>query len=261
VRFTGKVAIVTGSGRGIGWKTVWRFAEEGAAVVVNDVEGERIEERVASLQRAGHTAIGAVADVTVEAQIAQMVDRTVTELGRVDILVNNVGGTYPSVKRFIEEFTLDDWEAIIELNLTSHFLCSRAVIPHMKRQRYGRIVNVSSIAGVAGEPGIWSPAYAAAKAGTLGLMRQMALELGHDGVLVNGVAQADVLSERTLEHLRGGWYWETEAEMRERFRRFPVPRPGEPEEVANVIAFLASDDASLITGETVLVTGGSYMAA
>jgi 3-oxoacyl-[acyl-carrier protein] reductase len=130
----------------------------------------------------------------------------------------------------------------------------------MKRQGYGRIVNVSSIAGVSGEPGIWSPAYASAKAGTLGLVRQMALELGHHGILVNGVAQADVLTERTLEHLRGGWYFENEEGMRERFSKLPVPRPGYPKEVANVIAFLASEDAGFMTGETVLVTGGGYIA-
>jgi 3-oxoacyl-[acyl-carrier protein] reductase len=261
-RFSGGVAIVTGSGRGIGFEVARILLAEGASVVVNDVDAARLDQAVERLGGDDTRILPSVTDVTDPAAVERMVSATVGKFGDVDILVNVVGGSYGAPHMRLMDFDLAQWHRILNLNLTSVFVCARAVVPSMKRAGKGAIVNVSSSAGVRGEPGLWSPPYCAAKAGVQGLTRQLANEYGHAGVRANCVAQGDVLSERTYEYLHGQepGYFETEEEARRRYERFPIPRLGEPVEVANVICFLASDDASYVTGETVLITGGSYVA-
>ncbi|HKQ02721.1 MAG TPA: SDR family NAD(P)-dependent oxidoreductase [Actinomycetes bacterium] len=261
-RFTDAVAVVTGSGRGIGFEVARLLLAEGARVVVNDVNPARLDEAVERLGGDETRVRRSLTDVTDPAAVEAMLAETVTAFGEVDVLVNVVGGSYGAVHMRLLEFDLAEWRRVLELNLTSVFLCTKAVVPSMRRKGKGAIVNVSSSAGVRGEPGLWSPPYCAAKAGVQGLTRQVANEYGHAGIRVNCVAQGDVLSERTYEYLHGEepGYFEDEQEARRRYERFPIPRLGEPVEVANVICFLASDDASYVTGETVLITGGSYLA-
>jgi 3-oxoacyl-[acyl-carrier protein] reductase len=261
-RFTDAVAVVTGSGRGIGFEVARLLLAEGARVVVNDVNPARLDEAVERLGGDETRVRRSLTDVTDPASVEAMMADTVAAFGEVDVLVNVVGGSYGAVHMRLLEFDLAEWRQVLELNLTSVFLCTKAAVPSMRRKGKGAIVNVSSSAGVRGEPGLWSPPYCAAKAGVQGLTRQVANEYGHAGIRVNCVAQGDVLSERTYEYLHGEepGYFEDEQEARQRYERFPIPRLGEPVEVANVICFLASDDASYVTGETVLITGGSYLA-
>jgi NAD(P)-dependent dehydrogenase (short-subunit alcohol dehydrogenase family) len=261
-RFTDCVAIVTGSGRGIGFEVARILLAEGARVVINDIHPARLDQAVQRLGGDGSRILPSLTDVTDQAAVDDMVAAATDSFGDVDILVNVVGGSYGAVHMRLLEFDLAEWRRVLDLNLTSVFQCTKAVVGSMRRKGKGAIVNVSSSAGVRGEPGLWSPPYCAAKAGVQGLTRQLAVEYGHDGIRANCVAQGDVLSERTYEYLHGEepGYFEDEEEARRRYLRFPIPRLGEPVEVACVICFLASDEASYVTGETVLITGGSYLA-
>jgi 3-oxoacyl-[acyl-carrier protein] reductase len=259
MRLAGRVALVTGSSRGIGRAIAIRFAHEGADLVVNGRSPERVQHVCAELGALGRRALPMVADVTDEAAVEGMVDAAIRAYGRIDILVNNVGGTQPAAHRFLEDYGWDSWQQILALNLTSQFLCCRAVAPHMKRRGYGRIINVSSIAGVSGVPLLWSPPYAAAKAAVIGFTKQMAQELGHHGIAANALVPLDVATERLDELAVDGPYPETPQQMEARYRSYPVPRLARADEVARVALFLASEDASYITGDTLIVGGGSYV--
>ena len=165
----GKVALVTGAARGIGRETARVLAERGARVVVNDLDRIGMAEDLAR-QLGASCAVAVKADVTDSAQVKGLVEDAVAAFGRIDILVNNAGGSLGTA-RFLEEVSDGDWRRVIELTLTSQFFAARAVAPRMKAQRWGRIVNVSSVAGVYGDAALWSPAYAAAKAGVCGFTR------------------------------------------------------------------------------------------
>jgi NAD(P)-dependent dehydrogenase (short-subunit alcohol dehydrogenase family) len=256
-RFSGRTAVLTGSGRGQAWAAAHILAREGANVVLNEIDQERLEACVRELTDLGASCVGVHADVTREEDVDRLAETALDAFGSVEILVNNVGGTYPSRTRYLDATTPTEWEALLELNLMAPYLVTRAFLPRMSEQRYGRIVFVGSLAGVNGEPLIWSPAYCAAKAAVLGLARQLAIEFGPFGINVNAVAQCDVLTERTYEHFASGQYPETEEAMKTRYLQFPLRRPAQPEDVAGPICFLCSDDAQFITGETVVVSGGS----
>jgi NAD(P)-dependent dehydrogenase (short-subunit alcohol dehydrogenase family) len=258
--FAGKVALVTGSTQGIGRSVARQLAREGATVVVTGRSAERADEVAAELTAEGGDAFAFGADITVEEQVGALVAEVERRYSRLDVLVNNAGGSYAAPYRHFFEYTPESFRALVRLNLTSQFLLSRLVVPIMKRNGSGSIVNVSSIAAVSGVRLLWSPAYCAAKAGVLGLTKQMALELGRYGIRVNAIAQADTVTERTGE-LAGDSAWpETLAEMEARYARYPIPRMATAEEIANGIVFLASDRASYVSGETLLLTGGSYIA-
>lgn len=258
MRFHGKTAIITGSGRGIGLDVANIIASEGGNVIINDIDAKHLEKARAQLVASGANVTSVLADVTKETQVSSLVKQAVDSYGQIDILVNMVGGTYPCTNRLLDEITDEDWHNLMEINLTSNFVCSRAVIPFMQRRGYGRIVGVSSIAAVCGEPLLWSPPYGAAKAAVQGLVRQMAVEFGPYGITVNAVAQSDTMTERMHEHFEGNWP-ETKDEFLQRFDRYPIGRPSQPDEVARVIVFLASDESAYMTGETMLVTGGAYI--
>ncbi|MCZ7570965.1 MAG: SDR family oxidoreductase [Ardenticatenaceae bacterium] len=257
-RLEGKVALVTGAGQGIGKATAVKMAREGARVVFNDIFDERLRQAEADIQALGGDVLAVKADMTRQHQVEGFVARALDRFGQIDVLVNNVGGTYASTKRFLHELEDADWHNTLDLNLTSNFLATRAALPHMRKRGSGKIINVASLAAVMGEPLIWSPPYAAAKAAVLGLTRQLAIEQGPYGITVNAIAQADVLTERTLEHLAGTSWPETYDEMMKRFTHYPLGRLAQPEEIANVIFFLATDDANFMNGETVLVSGGVW---
>jgi NAD(P)-dependent dehydrogenase (short-subunit alcohol dehydrogenase family) len=246
MRFTDKVAIVTGAARGIGRATAVRLATEGATVVVNDVDDEAIAATVASMAHLPGRALPGRADVTEETDVAELVARTVAEHGRVDILVNNAGGAMPgSAWTTVRETSLEDWHRFLALNLTSAFLCSRAVLGSMIERGDGRIVCVSSISGTNGQRA--GAGYAAAKAGLSGLVASLAKESALDGVRVNGVILGNAPHPtRTTERQAVLDQW------------VHVGRVGEYEEFAAAITFLCSDDASYLSGAMVPVDGGFH---
>jgi 3-oxoacyl-[acyl-carrier protein] reductase len=254
---SGKVAVVTGAARGIGRETARIFAERGVKVLINDLDRFAAAAELAD-QLGRDRALAVKADVTDAAQVAQMIEQAVSAFGSVHILINNVGGSL-GTSRFVEGISDGDWRRVVDLCLTSQFYTTRAVAPLMKAQRWGRIVNISSSAGVFGERLVWSPAYAAAKAGVCGFTRQVAIELGRYNITVNAVAQGDTETERTREIWATDWP-ETEEQRWARYQTFvPLQRPAAPAEIANVITFLASEEASFINGATVDVNGGELM--
>jgi 3-oxoacyl-[acyl-carrier protein] reductase len=250
MRFQGRVVIVTGAARGIGAVTAEAFAREGARVAALDVDGAGVDAVAKRLRDAGAEVMAFGADAAAPAEIRAVVDAVVDRWQRIDVLVNNAGGF--ATIRATEEITDDEWASILRSNLTTAFVCSRAVLPVMKRQRAGRIVNVASVVARGGAVRVTSH-YAAAKAGVVGFTRHLALEVGPDGITVNAVAPGTTATER-VRALR------TAEQSRELAQTIPVRRLGEPSEIAEAILFLASDAASFVNGATLDVNGGQVMA-
>lgn len=251
MRLKGRVAIVTGASRGIGAATARKLVSEGAAVALNDVVIEGAQQLVVDLWRTGGKAIAVRADVTDKAQIQNMAQEVVSEFGRIDILVNNAG---VFLNRPLVDMSELEWEQVIDVNLKGSFLCSQAIAPFMMQQRYGKIVNVSSGAAYgAVTPG--SLNYASAKAGILGLTFTLAMELGPFNINVNAVAPGDIDTEMNrLAAERQGI--DFEAYKKEQAKVIPIRRFGQPQDVANVICFLVSEEASHVHGEVIHIFGG-----
>lgn len=250
VDLEGKVALVTGSGRGIGRAIALGFAENGADVIVNchshGSEGMRVAEEVEKL---GRKSLFVQADMGNTAQVEEMMRRTIEAFGDVDILVNNAGVNVGREGRVpIHEFAEADWDRIINVDLKGVFLCSKAAAQHMIRQGGGKIINISSIAGIM--PLRLQSAFVAAKAGVINLTRAMALELAPHNINVNAIAPG------SMENV--GWYHDPsqKALADSVLSHIPLKRPGRFEEVANAALFLASEDSSYITGSVIVVDGG-----
>jgi NAD(P)-dependent dehydrogenase (short-subunit alcohol dehydrogenase family) len=235
MKLDGKVAIVTGAGRGIGKATALALAREGVVVVLAARTRAEIEAVADEVGAMGATALPVVADVTSEAEIGEMVDRTLATFDRVDILINNAGASIPL--RPAVDLPTDDWNRILQVNLTGPFLCAKAVLPIMMRQRSGKIINVSSIGGRMGIAG--NSAYGAAKAGLINFTHCLAAEVKAFGIDVNAVCPSG--TDTRLLHDIG------RAKGRTNLSR--------PEEIANVILFLASPESSAITGTAVEAYG------
>jgi NAD(P)-dependent dehydrogenase (short-subunit alcohol dehydrogenase family) len=254
MRFTDKVAVITAFANGIGRATAEIMAREGAIVVGVDNHAERLEAAVAALRRGGGRAHGRLCDALDEMQVNATVASAEKEFGAVDILVNAVGGStiIANSGADVDELTFDEWQRLIAFNLNGTFLFTHAVVPIMKRQRRGKIVNLASIAG-RGLSASSSSAYAAAKGGIIAFTRKLAFELGPFGVTINAIAPSLTLTERIRPH------WEqrtTEAQAAE-IARTPLRRVAEAVDQAKVICFLASSDADFVTGVTIDVTGGN----
>ena len=257
---TGQVAVITGGGSGIGKSIAMYLAQEGASICIVGRNPDRLESTAQEIVNEGGKCIKVVANVQQADQIDNMVKETVEQLGRIDILVNNAGGNYTRdgspPTRLIEELTAEEWDYILEVNLKSVFLVTRAVVPHMKRQNYGRIINVSSIVGRVGVPFITLP-YSTAKAGILGFTRTLAHQLGPKGITVNTIAPGYILSSSRLEKI---WEERQRSGIADQvINSIPMKRLGKPEEVAAVVALLASDKASYITGSVIDIFGGAFM--
>ncbi|MED3646706.1 3-oxoacyl-[acyl-carrier-protein] reductase [Halalkalibacterium halodurans] len=243
----GKTAIVTGASRGIGRATAMELARHGANVVVNYAGNkEKAEKVVAEIKELGVEAIAIQADVADSESVQAMVKKTIDTFGAVDILVNNAGITRDNLFMRMKE---EDWDAVIDTNLKGVFHCSKAVTRPMMKQRFGRIINVSSVVGAIGNAG--QANYVAAKAGVIGLTKTLARELANRNITVNAVAPGFIETDMTGELPE-----DVKAQM---LGQIPLARLGQPEEVAKAVRFLASDDASYLTGQTIHVNGGMVM--
>jgi len=249
VDLTGEVALVTGAGRGIGKAIADALAANGAKVLYTDID-------VASAESAAAAVPGSIAlrlDVSdaedVEAGVARAIDR----FGRLDILVNNAGINTLAHRVNVDQFPLDEWERILKVDLTGLFLMSKAAAAPMLKQRSGRIINIASVAGLV--PLRLQSAFVAAKAGVVNLTKSMAMELGPQGVLVNGIAPGSIMTDGTRQLFYGedGKFREFAATL---LAHVPVGRPGTPEEVAHAALFLAAPESSYVNGHILTVDGG-----
>jgi len=239
-----KVAIVTGSGQGIGQAIALKLGEAGATVVVNDISAETaVEEVTEEIRKMGRESMTVLADVSVSPDVDKMIETTVDTYGKVDILVNNAGITRDQL---LLRMTDEDWDKVLTVNLKSVFLCTRAVLRHMVRQRWGRIISIASIVGLIGNAG--QANYASAKAGIIGFTRTVAKEVGSRGVTANAVAPGFIDTAMTQQL--------PQERKDELMSRVLLGYLGTPRDVAEAVAFLASDEARYITGQVLVVDGG-----
>ena len=244
MKLKGKVALVTGASRGLGKAIALQLAQEGALVVVNYTKNaEKAKEVVTAVQSSGGTAFAMQADVSCLKEVEKMVDTIYEKFGRIDILVNNAGVNRDELLISMEK---EDWNAVINTNLGGIFHCTKAVAKYMMLQKFGRVINISSVAGERGGRG--QSNYAASKGGVNAFTRSVAMELAPKKITVNAVAPGVVETEmsstvvrRAKDHI---------------LNAVALKRLGQPEEIAKVVAFLASDDSSYITGEVIRVDGG-----
>lgn len=239
-----KVALVTGSSRGLGRAMALKLAQDGFAVAVhygrNEAEAQKVAQEIA---QAGGAAKVFGADLTVPANATKLVEDVIAQMGRLDVLVNNAGITRDTLAIRMKD---EDWDAVIQTNLSSAFTASRAAIKHMMRARTGRIINIASVVGLTGNPG--QANYVASKAGLIGLTKALAKEYGGRGITVNALAPGFIASDMTAEL--------NDETQKTYLANIPLGRFGQPEEVAAVVSFLASDAAAYVTGQTIGVDGG-----
>jgi len=256
VRLSGQVALITGGGRGIGRAIALRFASEGAAVMIAATKREPLEATAAEIRKAGGRAATAVVDVADEEAVKTVVAATLGELGRLDILVNNAGVGGPTLR--VADMERADWDRTLAVNVTGAFLCSKHAIPHMVARKSGRIINITSIAGLMGYP-LRSP-YAVSKWGMIALTRTLAGELGEHGITVNAIAPGAVRGERVegVIAARAAALGRPAADVERELFVDPtaLKRMVGADDVAATAAFLASNDAANITGETISVSAG-----
>jgi NAD(P)-dependent dehydrogenase (short-subunit alcohol dehydrogenase family) len=243
-----KLAMVTGAASGIGQAVAERLARNDFIVTILDIDEEGGKQVAAAIRARGKQALFVGLDVTREADVQRTFQRIISDHGRIDVLVNVAGGSLHRHK--IEEFPLEHWQAVIDVNLTSTFLCCRAVVREMKNQKSGAIVNISSDIGFSGDAG--RSAYAAAKAGIVGFSKTLALELAPYNVRANVVAPGRIATKR----VRATY---SDAEWEAAAKRIPLGHAGEPEDIAEAVAFLASESSRHMTGQTLHINGGRIM--
>ena len=242
----GQVALVTGSGRGIGRAIALTLAEHGANVVVNDVVEESAEQVATEIEAIGVAAMPVIADITSEDEVKAMVAAIMDRFGQIDILVNNAGITQDNLLLRMSE---EQWDAVLAVNLKGAFLCTKAVARPMVKARRGRIINIASVVGLTGNVG--QANYSSSKAGLIALTKSAAQELGSRGITCNAVAPGFIETEMTTRL--------SEEAREQMLGRVPLGRAGQPEDVADAMVFLAGAEASYITGQVITVDGGMVM--
>jgi 3-oxoacyl-[acyl-carrier protein] reductase len=246
LKLTGKVALVTGGAQGIGKAVALLLAQNGADIVVSDINLEKAEETAKEVQALGRKALATKVDVATLGDVEKMVEAILAQFGKVDILVNNAG---IARDKLILRMTEEDWDAVLNINLKGTFNCTKAVVRHMSKQKSGKIVNIASVVGEMGNAGQGN--YAASKAGVIGFTKTIAREFAQRGINVNAIApgyietpMTDALPDKVKEELK---------------RLIPLDRLGKPEDVAEAVLFLVSESANYITGQVLNVNGGIYM--
>lgn len=239
----GRIAIVTGGGGGIGGAIAQRFAREGAKLAIVDIDGEAAKNCATKISADGGDAITLGADVTNKQSVTGIIKAALDRWGRVDILVNVAGG---AERKRVIDMTAADWDRVVDVNLKSVFLCSQAVLPAMLKQRYGKIVNISSIYGFTGNA--TRSSYAAAKAGVAAFTKSLALEHAKDGLNINAIAPGRIETPRVRSHYSDEAWAAAVAQI-------PMARTGTPDEIASAALFLVTDDNKYITGQTIHVNG------
>jgi 3-oxoacyl-[acyl-carrier protein] reductase len=247
MRLEGKVALVTGASRGIGREIAFELAREGASVAVNYAGSEaKALEVVDGIKAMGRDAFAIQADVSSSDSVTEMVKETIEHFGKLDILVNNAGITKDNLLMRMKE---SEWDDVININLKGVFLCTKAVTRQMMKQRSGRIINISSIVGVSGNPG--QANYVAAKSGVIGLTKTTAKEFSSRGITVNAIAPGFITTDMTDKL--------NEDVKSEMLKQIPLARFGEPKDIARTVIFLASEDGAYMTGQTLHIDGGMVM--
>jgi 3-oxoacyl-[acyl-carrier protein] reductase len=243
---SGKVALVTGSGRGIGKAVAQRLSEAGAIIVINDVS-DAAEATAQEIQASGKQSLFVKGNISLSADVNQMMDKITSTFGRLDILVNNAG---ISRDQLTVRMTDEEWDAVLNVNLKGVFFCTRSALKLMMKQRWGRIINISSIVGITGNPGQVN--YSAAKAGIIGITRTVAREMASRQITVNAIAPGFIETEMTQK---------LPDKVKEEYnKRIPVGYFGSPRDVAEAVAFFASEEARYITGQVLCVDGGMISA-
>jgi 3-oxoacyl-[acyl-carrier protein] reductase len=238
-----RVAIVTGAGRGIGRAIAFKLAGAGAVVVVSDILDKEAEAVAKEIKASGGQSLVCSADVSSAADVAWLVEATISAYNRIDILVNNAGIARDQLLLRMSE---EDWDKVIDVDLKSVFLCTKAVMRYMLKARWGRVISLSSIAGLVGNPG--QANYSSAKAGIIGFTRTVAREVGSHGVTVNAIAPGFIETDMTKQI--------KEEQRQEIKKHIPLDRFGTPDDVAEAVVFLASEEAGYITGQVLSINGG-----
>ena len=241
-----RVAIVTGSGQGIGREIALMLAEQGAIIVISDVNAATAKEVAAEIEAKNGKSIAIPVNVAVAAEVSKLVEQTLSSFGHIDILVNNAGITRDGLLMRMSE---SDWDLVLNINLKGAFICTQAVLRHMIRQRWGRIVNIASVVGLTGNAG--QANYAASKAGLIGLAKSTAREVASRGITVNAVAPGFIDTGMTQKL--------SEKVKQEFLKQIPLGFFGLPKDVAYAVAFLVSEEARYITGQVINVNGGMAM--
>jgi NAD(P)-dependent dehydrogenase (short-subunit alcohol dehydrogenase family) len=255
MKLEGKVSIVTGGGRGIGRAISYRFAREGSSIVVSGTSEKYLTEVARQINETGGKAVSFVADVAEEEAVQHLIKTALTEFGRIDILVNNAGIAGPTAP--ITKVDAHDWERTLAVNLTGAFLCAKHALPHMMEQKSGRIINITSVAGLKGYA-LRSP-YSASKWGMIGLTKTLALEGGRYNITANAIAPGPVKGERIDEVIskRAAEMGRTAEEVEREFvSQVALGRMVEENDIAETALFLASEEGGNISGETLTVAGG-----
>ena len=242
MRFQNQVAVITGAGRGIGKAVAQKLFAEGCKIVVIDIDAAIASDTVQSIDQTGDGSLALTCDISNKDSVAQAMSKIIEKFGTVDVLVNNAGITKDAM---FHKMSLEQWQRVVDVNLTGTFLMTSAVVPYMREKKYGRIVNISSTSAYGN---IGQANYAATKAGVIGLTKTLAKELGRYGITVNtiepGVIETDMLKS-VPQSIKDGW-----------LAVMPLARMGQPEDIANAVCFLATDEASFITGVELPVCGG-----